>query len=784
MQPRVVQRGSAAYAVIEEEERLLADVVARLGGAGTGGGDGRAGVAADYDRELVELRDAIAEAKPEDLAPLVEQMARLQAIAARRGRSRALPVDPMSPYFAHLRLREGDRRRDVLIGKRGFVERGGAVPIVDWRNAPVSKIYYRYEEGDDYEEEEGGHRLEGVVEVRRNVSIVGGLLRRIGCPLGTFVRDARGVWHEAAGQVRPTLQGGQGTAARPPRPAPPRDSRRLGIHSGPVPRADKHLPEIAALIDREQWDLITAPGSGLVLIQGGAGSGKTTVALHRVAYLNYADPQRFSPRKMLFVVPSIALSQYIAGVLPSLGVRGVPVHTYHAFTRAMRRRVLPGLGDRYSDDTPDGVSRLKKHPALLHLLEDFVAGQEAAASAELARDLAAAPGGEAILARWDALGGRPLVTRCRRLLGWIDKQAEGLPAATRHRGEAAARRLRRRAADVSRDLAEILTDRDLLRGAFAGRLPDDVLGQAVRWATDQRATPPAEEYAGIDPERLETADGQRLDDEVGPAGRLDREDDPLLLRLFQLKHGGLIDRKTGDEIGYEHVAIDEAQDLAAVDLKILLEATRATPERCVTIAGDSAQRLVFDNEFQDWVTHLSEAGHDAVEIRPLRLSYRSTAEVMRFARAVLGPLADPDEPLVAREGAPVEMHGFSELGEAAAFLADALRSLAGREPTASVAVISRYPEQADLVYAALVRAEVPALRRVRREDFSFTPGVDVTDVAQVKGLEFDYVLLVDVNAASYPDALEARHLLHIASTRAAHQLWLVATGAPSLLLPP
>jgi DNA helicase-2/ATP-dependent DNA helicase PcrA len=783
MPGRVVQRGTPAHAIIEEEERLHADVTARLAGAGAVP-DGTGPVNADYDRELIELRDAIGEAKPEDLAPLVEQMARLQAIAARRGRSRTLPVDPMSPYFAHLRLREGGRERDVLIGKRGFVERGGAVPIVDWRNAPVSKIYYRYEEGDDYEEEEAGRKLEGVVVTRRNVSIFGGLLRRIGCPLGTFVRDARGVWHEAEGQLRPTLQGGQGTASRPPRPTPPaREGKRLGIHSGPVPRADKHLPEIAALIDREQFDLITAPTSGLVLIQGGAGSGKTTVALHRVAYLNFSDGQRFAARKMLVVVPSAALSHYIAGVLPSLGVRGVPVHTYKGWAQAVRRRVLPGSGDRYSEDTPDGVARVKKHPALLHLLERTAAAQAEADAAELARDLEGLPGAEAVLARWAELAARPPVSRYRRLLSWLEKQAEALPPQTRHRAETTARRLRRRAGDVPRLLAEVLTDLELLRRDLGGALPDDALRQTVRWASQQREEPAGEEYAGIDPEKLEMADGQRLDEEVTPAGRLDREDDALLLRLFQLQHGVLTDRKTGDDIVYEHVAIDEAQDLAAVDLKVLLEATAGAPQRCVTIAGDSAQRLVFDNEFTDWVTHLHQAGHDAVEVRPLRLSYRSTAEVMRFARAILGPLADPEEPLVARNGAPVALHGFLELGEAAAFIADALRSLAGREPTASVAIISRYPEQADLIYGALVRAEVPALRRVRREDFSFTAGVDVTDVAQVKGLEFDYVLLVDVNAASYPDTLEARHLLHIAATRAAHQLWLVVTADPSPLLP-
>src|SRR6185436_10996270 len=187
------------------------------------------------------------------------------------------------------------------------------------------------------------------------------------------------------------------------------------------------------------------------------------------------------------------------------------------------------------------------------------------------------------------------------------------------------------------------------------------------------------------------------------------------------KKGGLIDGE-GHELRYEHVAIDEAQDLSPVEVKVLLEAT--TEERSVTIAGDVAQRLVFDNSFRDWRGLLHEAGHDAVEIRPLRLSYRSTAEVMRFARAVLGPLADPDEPLVAREGVPVQLQRFDEIGEAAAFLGEALRSLLAREPTASVALIARHPEQADLYYQSLQRSEVPALRRVRRQDFAFAPGVD------------------------------------------------------------
>jgi DNA helicase-2/ATP-dependent DNA helicase PcrA len=133
---------------------------------------------------------------------------------------------------------------------------------------------------------------------------------------------------------------------------------------------------------------------------------------------------------------------------------------------------------------------------------------------------------------------------------------------------------------------------------------------------------------------------------------------------------------------------------------------------------------------------------------------------------------------------PVELLRFTDTGQAVSTLADALRSLNRREPTASVALIARFATQADVYYQGLVNAELPRLRRVADQDFSFQPGIEVTDITQVKGLEFDYVVLLDVDRASYPDDTASRYLLHIGATRAAHQLWLVACRAPSPLLPP
>jgi DNA helicase-2/ATP-dependent DNA helicase PcrA len=78
---------------------------------------------------------------------------------------------------------------------------------------------------------------------------------------------------------------------------------------------------------------------------------------------------------------------------------------------------------------------------------------------------------------------------------------------------------------------------------------------------------------------------------------------------------------------------------------------------------------------------------------------------------------------------------------------------------------------------------VPSLRLVAAQDFAFRPGIDVTDVRQTKGLEFDIVILLDVNEGSYHDDEHARRLLHVAMTRAAHQLWVTYTGTPSSLLP-
>jgi DNA helicase-2/ATP-dependent DNA helicase PcrA len=118
-----------------------------------------------------------------------------------------------------------------------------------------------------------------------------------------------------------------------------------------------------------------------------------------------------------------------------------------------------------------------------------------------------------------------------------------------------------------------------------------------------------------------------------------------------------------------------------------------------------------------------------------------------------------------------------------AFLAEALHRLALDEPMASVALLTPDPAVSELYHAGLAASEVPRLHRVAQQDFRFAPGVEVTEIEQAKGLEFDYVVLVEVGAGWYPDVPRSRRLLHVGATRAVHQLWLSVVGEPSPILP-
>ncbi|HVJ92234.1 MAG TPA: ATP-binding domain-containing protein [Labilithrix sp.] len=791
--------------IVREELRLLEVVLRALGPEGTSAAS-REGASkspsvpppgaiaealADDDRRLLELRDLAASAKPEDLPALFEQMHNLGALRAHRGKGTTGVLDRKSPYFGHLRLEETvmarggrgpgkERRRDVLVGSRQYLDPAAGIRIVDWRNAPVSRIFYRYREGDSYEETLGDQPVEGMVLSRRTVAIVDGELRKVTAPQGTFVREADGRWRRAAAHTARLRLPGQ--AAEKPSvasaPTQPADGRSRSTS------ADRLLPAIAAMLDKEQYDLITQPGAGLVAIQGSAGSGKTTVGLHRVAYLHASQPGRYRANKLLVIVPNEALIHYTSRVLPGLGVEGVPVMTWNRWAVRAMFDMFPKLPTAISEETPPLVTRVKNHPAMLEATETIAAETMARLDAKAQASLSRWPEGDHALAAWKATKGAP-DRRVTQLAQWMSgkrelagvKPASHLPEVTRSAVEALGQELRAESRNVMGAWDEILTSRARLDRHFGKYFGLGQLDQVHEWCVRQARI---------------RSEGER----DGELPSLDLEDRALLLRLFQLLRGPLLDAD-GQPLAIAHLFIDEVQDATPVELKVLLDVAagpkdfgpgeRNISQLSVTLAGDIAQRMREEDDEHvafDWDATLKELGvpGGANMIAPLKVSYRSTAEITSFARGVLGPFAHEAEPIAPRHGPPVEAFTFSSAGEAVAFLADALRELAASEPDANVALLSRFPQQAEVYYEGLIRAEVPNVRRVRRQDFTWERGFDVTDVRQTKGLEFDEVILLETTASSYPDSPQARHALYVGATRAAHQLWCISSEAPSKLV--
>jgi DNA helicase-2/ATP-dependent DNA helicase PcrA len=670
--------------MIDEEKRLLETVLNNLKRL-------KAGPAhADHAAQLTILRDSLSDEKlPEDIASIMEAMNRTAALMAQQSQHKYGTVNINRPYFGHLKLDDDFGKRSILIGKQTFIS--DRVRIVDWRNAPVSRLFYQYAEGDEYEETINDQEVIGQVKAKRTVGIDKGILKRVADEEHIWVLKKDGTWIDRKA-AEAKLGGGQQTAVRP-------DS----LGTGMVTESDKHLTEITGLLDPEQFKLITKRETGVVIVTGSAGSGKTTVALHRIAYLNFLAPNAFRPHRILVVVFSKALANYIAKVLPGLGIDGIKVQRFDHWAAWLCKMHFRGLPNRYSEDTPALVTRFKTHAALLAMLDET--GQQ-------------------------------------------------------HRNQ--------RVIDT---FEELFTDKSWIQRGLdkhaPGEFSPDQVKQIHRWCTDSHFR------REDDPE----------DREEKPD--LDQEDDAILLRLYQSMIGPLKffrgNSPKGSRLAYDHIMVDECQDLSPIEVAIILGT--ANKRQNVTLAGDVAQSIAEHRDVRSWEHVLTALRLKHVRISPLDVSYRSTASIMRVAHEILGPYAPEEMATTTREGAPAAHLAFSELGEAVAWVAEALTDLMRREPLASVALLTPSLARAINWYDALDRSEVPSLSLVDDQDFSFAPGIEVTDIRASKGLEFDYVLLLDVDIENFPDSANARHLLHVGATRAAHQLWFVSTGRPSSLLP-
>jgi DNA helicase-2/ATP-dependent DNA helicase PcrA len=709
---------------------------------------------------LAQLREQAAQARAEDLPALFDQMNNQRALLE-QAQVDELP-DSRSPYFAHMQLEERGKLKDILIGYRCFLDVSGA-PVNDWRNAPIAAVFFNFRQGEEYEAELPGRLARGVVRKRHLLTIKDGVLVFVGTPEKAYRKDQNGQWVEDATARTPRLSGGSGSA-----------SRGFTLGTG---QSGRPSPEVSALLDAQQYSALSSHEDDPVLVLGGAGCGKTTVALHRLATLNYRNRERFAQHKMAVIVPDEGLVRLSRKLLDSLGLSRVLVSSFDRFFPERVFKIIRRLPHKICSSPPSTVTYFKRHPALRVVLKEFIELQAKEFSHDMVAKIPDCPEVARFMIEETSIPLAKRLSRARKLYDQAGNASAG------HSELKLFSDLERRLVDIAKDRIDFFMNKNLLRRVVElanGQIAQSAVDVVYRHSAEQFADPAAKRYAGVDLDKLETVDGKSLADEFVDdiAQTIDPEDFAIVYELRRLKLG----LGRGDDEGlhqFSHLVIDEAQDLAPIELAALGAALSKTGS--VTIAGDSAQQIDPSTTFDSWDAVLDQIGVPRVQAQHLTTTYRSPKPVAEFAHKVLGRFAPRDMPKSVKDGVPVTVTLCPNEGHLMLSLADTLSDLMVAEPLASVAVITRTPETAQRIFKML--SDVSNARLVLDGAFEFRPGVDVVEVSQVKGLEFDYVIIPDATPNSYPDTPEARRLMHVASTRAIHQLWVLSITLLSPIVP-
>ena len=532
------------------------------------------------------------------------------------------------------------------------------------------------------------------------------------------------------------------------------------------------MRDVLGTIQADQDAIIRAGSSGALVVDGGPGTGKTVVALHRSAYLIYSDP-RLSHRRggVLFVGPHQPYLDYVSDVLPSLGEDGV---------RACTLRDLVAEGATATSEPDANVARLKSSAEMVRAIEKAVAFYEEPPTEGMTVEThwsdvrlgaddwaeafgAAAPGTPHNEARdhvWEELlailidkhpyedeeissellrkslvQNRELVTTFNRAWPLID------------------------AADLVGDLWSVPA---YLRMCAPWLSADEVRAlqrvDAHAWTVADLPLLDAARQRLGDPDvarrrrRQEAAREAQADEMSRVVDDLVASDDSEMLVMSMLRvedlKAALIDdaalpRANPDLLAgpFAHIVVDEAQELTDAEWQMLL---LRCPSRSFTIVGDRAQARHGFTE--SWAERLERIGLDRVNLSSLSINYRTPTEVMAEAEPVIRDvLPDANVPTSIRStGVPVRHGPTSELS----------------------AIVDDWLDQHAEGIACVIGD--PAFRSMPRVR-SLTPEL-------AKGLEFDLVVLIDPQ--TFGDGIEAAVDRYVAMTRATQQLVILTSWAP------
>ena len=587
-----------------------------------------------------------------------------------------------SPFFGSVDFVYAgeDEAETFYIGIGNFAEERGSVPLIyDWR-APVSSLFYDYDKGPASYEAPAGV-LEGEISSKWQYKIRGGRM------IYEFESDMK---------IDDDIL-----------------KQELGESS------DVKLKNIVRTIQKEQNEIIRNTKDRIMIIQGAAGSGKTSVALHRIAYLLYHDRKRLKSSNILILSPNSVFADYISHILPELGEENIQEMSFDLFAYRELQDVAADCEDRYHQierrmqgitEEEEARFQWKQSEAFVGAVEGFLVGleDELVDLKDVEYKGMVKTEEELLKLFYFKFGEVPLLSRMDAVMEYFVDEYETLYGKTLCEDELELIRETFRNMYVTTDVYEIYN-----RLMEANGLP---------------ALPPVP----LEKRVLEYEDVY-----------------PMLYLKYRLCKGE--SRRT-----IRHLVIDEMQDYSYLQYVILEKLFDCR----MTILGDKAQTV--DTRQQDVMRFLPKIFGRNVRKIEMNKSYRNTIEIAEYARNVSDVKGIE---YMQRHGKPVEEMTCSTPAAALDDILGKVRIGGDRYETAAVLTMTEREAKEAFSYLKNQREDVCY---IDRDSSVFRKGITVTTYYMAKGLEFDQVFVVGAQEKN-PFFKQFRY---ICATRALHELYV------------
>lgn len=677
------------------------------------------------------------------------------------------------PYFARIDFKEKGAavKEKLYIGKLSLMrDEDQQIIIVDWR-APIANLYYEGRLGECSYNCPGG-KAEGQLLLKRQLSINDGELQEI-FDIDITTNDE-------------FLQS------------------YLGAGS------DNRLKEIVSTIQTEQNEIIRADMWTPLIVQGVAGSGKTTIALHRIAYLIYTYEKSFEPDKFMIIAPNRLFLNYISEVLPELGVEKVKQTTFEDFAMELlgkkfkirdANEKLNNFVNNNADQSQannNGLlkicSELKTSMAFKRIIDEYI---EAVEKNFIPRENFKV--GSKVVFKYEEINNLfinelkmwPIVKR-------LDELKKYLSTRLKQRRTALINYLHMECDMKIKELKETMPDTEerqtLIIEAIdkqneaVGKLDAQCKNAVSEYIKRISKLSPFEYYKDFitDEDIFNKIMKGKVDEKTAEffrqytkstldSGFVEIEDLAPITYLKFCIYG--IDEK----IPVRHIVIDEAQDFSVFQLYVL---KRIIKDSSFTILGDLCQGIHSYRGTRDWNELMGDVFFDrGSKFLTLEESYRTTVEIMEAANKVMGFAADLAPFLgkpVIRHGEEVKIFKTESLVHTADDIVEKINSFR-KTGLRTVAVICKTMEECKTMHQYL-KKDLKEITVITGKEEVYRSGLVIVPSYLSKGLEFDVVIIANANSEQYKKEDLDMKLLYVSMTRPLHKLYIYYHGEISPLL--